>query len=72
MYSAHIRRGSSKGPYALMAWTIPLWQWLPVVCEQYAHTGLVSLTVMVKVVGASTLSEVVGVKPEKKPPFSRS
>ena len=56
----------------MKAWTIPLWQWLPVVCEQYAHTGLVSLTVMVKVVGASTLSEVVGVKPEKKPPFSRS
>ncbi len=52
----------------MMACTMPLWQWFPVVWPQYTHTGLVSLSVMVHVVGDSTESDAVGVKPEKKPP----
>lgn len=51
--------------YALMALTMPFWQWSA--WAQYTQMGAVSLTVMVKVVALALVGLTVGVNPEKKP-----
>lgn len=51
---------------ALIAATMPLWQWVNLVCEQYIQIGFVSLTTMVKTWSDVTL---VGMKVEKNPPL---
>ena len=51
---------------AMIAATMPLWQWVNLVCEQYIQIGFVSLTTMVKTWSDVTL---VGMKVEKNPPL---
>ena len=63
-----LRRAARGDTYALIEWTMPLWQWLPFVWGQYTQIALaVSLTVIVKVVDDGVSGEVVGTKPEKNP-----